>query len=411
MNTYRRETIKFKPQATPQTICSRYTQDSQRYQKIILKTPNSSIIFSSCGFRASKIVNPVAVSFSCSDELLNRIWEDGVRTVQMCTLAAGEVPEAWVATRRGTRVFGQHWAPCRMGTYWGDKQVTFDVLIEEHGASWGIHMVANGLIFVLDAEARTVQVCEGLSHLNTVFPSVERAIWKLPSELNTTEWLSIKIEAHGSTVALEIDNLKIGCVDNINITPVCGGKQNTGSIAFGGPSGYISLYRNLLVQDGGKTLYDNNLLLENKLRTFADFAVGTNQLACTIDGAKRDRAIFAGDLYVMGRSIFSSTLDLSAVKGGIELLASHQTRDGYLGNLCPIQAPVHSSLEEPPTDSFYSLSYSLLLIVCIKDYWLHSGDEATVRRLWPKLAKLITFTTTLMDERGLVVAAPSMSRK
>ncbi len=147
------------------------------------------------------------------------------------------------------------------------------------------------------------------------------------------------------------------------------------------------------------------------LTLYLDFQVGTNPLSCTIDGAKRDRALFGGDLFVMGRSICYSTANLNAILGSIKLLTSHQTRDGYLGNLCPIQAPIHKEPSEPPTYAFYSLSYALLLVVAIKDYWMHSGDSAIIRSIWPRLEKLMVFVEHFVDGRGLVVAPPPLSSK
>jgi len=183
-------------------------------------------------------------------------------------------------------------------------------------------------------------------------------------------------------------------------------------VAFGGPESYKTIYRSLFVADlEGNTLYKNSLQSRDRERTFADFAVGTNPLPSTIDGAKRDRALFGGDLFVMGRSIYYSTANLNAALGSIKLLTSHQTQAGFLGNLCPIQAPIHEEASEPPTYAFYSLSYALLLVVAIKDYWMHSGDVVTIRSVWGRLEKLMAFTEGFVDERGLVCAPPPLSSK
>jgi alpha-L-rhamnosidase len=66
---------------------------------------------------------------------------------------------------------------------------------------------------------------------------------------------------------------------------------------------------------------------------------------------------------------------------------------------------------EPPTYAFYSLSYALLLVVAIKDYWMHSGDASIVSSVWDKLKNLMEFTEKFVDERGLVVAPPPLSSK
>ncbi|RDW69281.1 hypothetical protein BP6252_08301 [Coleophoma cylindrospora] len=411
MNTYRRHAHTFNASNKPAYVEEKYAQRSQRYQRIILKTPNSTISFSSLGYRLLRIPNPTISTFSCSSETLNKIWQDGVRTVDMCTVEAGETADAWEVTEAGTIIHGQHWAPCRQGTRWGDMKVEFEVKIKNGGASWGIHMVANGLIFCLDSEKRSLAAFDGLADTSGVFPSIPKGSWVLDSAINLNEWLKVESIAQGTSISITINGHAVAKVEELNLHPILGGSgNNTGSVAFGGPSHYTALYKSLTVKDNaGNILYENNLLSANKARTLADFQVGTNPLACTIDGAKRDRACFGGDLFVMGRSIFYSTGNFEAALGSIKLLTSHQTKDGYLGNLCPIQAPIHDDESEPPTYAFYSLSYALLLIVAIKDYWLHSGDLASVQSIWERLEKLIAFTERFVDDRGLVVAPPPLS--
>jgi hypothetical protein len=389
-----------------------FAQKSQRYQKLVLKSPQSTITFSSVGFRHQRPPATLNSSFKCSNEVLNRIWIDGFRTVDMCTVDARETAEAWEVTESGTRIAGQHWAPCRFGTRWEDKIVEFEVNIESGGASWGVHMVANGLVFCLDAATRSLTAVEGLSDTDGIFAPIPRGTWSLP-ELDLDDWLKVKVIAVGDCVDVDIGGHKVARVTGLKLHPILGGNTNSGSIAFGGPAHYTAVYRSLLVNDNKNTvIYENNLLLADKERTLADFAVGTNQLPCTIDGAKRDRACFAGDLFVMGRSIAYSTARLDTILGSITLLSSHQTSEGYLGNLCPIQAPVHEDLDkEPPTYAFYSLSYALALIVVTKDYWMQSGDSSIVTNIWGRFEKLISFAERFKDERGLIVAPPPLSSK
>lgn len=411
MDTYRSVAHTIEPSAETQRITSRYTQRSQRYQKLILISQNCSVTFSSIALRRVRPEAPILSTFKCSNEKLNRIWLNGARTVDMCTVAKGETAKAWDVTENGTRVYGQHWAPCRQGTRWTDKTVTFQVKVEQGGASWGIHMVANGLIFCLNVEDRTLTAFEGLSDKSAVFPTTPRGSWTLPSNVVSSAWISVEVRAHGSLVHVLINHSQIATVKDLEIHPLLGGADvNSGSVAFGGPAGWIALYRSLLVTDGqGLVLYDNDLLPPNEARTLADFAVGTNKLPCTIDGAKRDRAVFGGDLHTMGRSIYHSTMDLEAAAGSIKLLSSHQTSQGYLGNLCPIQAPVHDGTDEAPTYAFYSLSYALLLVVAIKDYWMHSGNNALVTDTWDRLEKLMGFTEGFTNDQGLVAAPPPLS--
>lgn len=253
---------------------------------------------------------------------------------------------------------------------------------------------------------------EGLSDTDGIFPPIPRGSWTLP-EFDLTDWLKVKIIALGDRVDVEIGGQHVASVTDLKLHPILGGHNNSGSVAFGGPAHYTAVYRSLFVRDTqDKILYKNGFLLADKERTLADFAVGTNQLACTIDGAKRDRACFSGDLSVMARSIAYLTARLDAILGSITLLSSHQTSEGYIGNLCPIQAPLHEELDmEPPTYALYSLSYALALVVVTKEYWMQSGDFTVVKNTWGRFEKLLSFAERFKDERGLIVAPPPLSSK
>ncbi|EMT65620.1 Six-hairpin glycosidase-like protein [Fusarium oxysporum II5] len=394
-----------------QTVKPRFTQASQRYQKITLIDSNTSIVFSKVGFQAVRPDAPVKANFHCSDETINRIWRDGVRTVDLCTVSPEETVPAWDVTDEGTRVYGSHWAPCRHGTRWLDYKVRFKTKIEDHGASWAVRMITNGLIFCLDTRSRTLTAVEGLSNKSCILPSFEKGSWQLPETLDLSGWLTIETVAVEDHVTVTIEGHEVATVRDIYVKAMLGNSLvNTGSVAFGGPPAWVALYRDLSVTDlGGLDLYENSLLHDEAERTYGDFQVGTNKLACIIDGAKRDRASFGGDAFVTGRSIAYSTADFEVWKGTIQLLLSHQTKDGYLGNLCPIQAPEHDGADDPPYYGHYSLTYALLLVVSIKDYWLHSGDWYLVKKSYGQLQRQMEFTKGFLNSDGLVQAPPYLS--
>ncbi|KAL5589133.1 hypothetical protein FOBRF1_015661 [Fusarium oxysporum] len=394
-----------------QTVKPRFTQASQRYQTITLIDSNTSIVFSKVGFQAVRPDAPVKANFHCSDETINRIWRDGVRTVDLCTVSPEETVPAWDVTDEGTRVYGSHWAPCRHGTRWLDYKVRFKTKIEDHGASWAVRMITNGLIFCLDTRSRTLTAVEGLSNKSCILPSFEKGSWQLPETLDLSGWLTIETVAVEDHITVTIEGHEVATVRDIYVKAMLGNSLvNTGSVAFGGPPGWVALYRDLSVTDlGDLDLYENSLLHDEAERTYGDFQVGTNKLACIIDGAKRDRASFGGDAFVTGRSIAYSTADFEVWKGTIQLLLSHQTKDGYLGNLCPIQAPEHDGVDDPPYYGHYSLTYALLLVVSIKDYWLHSGDWSLVKKSYGQLQRQMEFTKGFLNSDGLVQAPPYLS--
>lgn len=268
-------------------------------------------------------------------------------------------------------------------------------------------MVVKGLIFCLDHEAKILSAFEGLADQPSIFPSTPKGTWPLTGDVGPGQWIDVSMRAASASVTISINGEELGSVQDLAIRPILGGDINAGSVALGGPEGWIALYRNLVVKGvDDTTLYENDMLIGSKDRTLADFQVGTNSVACTIDGAKRDRACFGGDLFVSGRAIAYSAMDLTAVAGTIELLTSHQMSDGYLGSLCPAQAPLHSGDDLPPTYAFYSLTYALLLVVSIKDYWMHSGDEDLVKACFPKMQRLLEFVEAHIGPDGLVESPP-----
>ncbi|CAD6447660.1 2ab42c30-6a58-457f-a490-074dddd35bee [Sclerotinia trifoliorum] len=409
MDTYRAKTLYFPPSNTHKLMVSKLPQTSQRYQKITLVTPNCSVAISSIGFRQLRPQTIGDGRFVSSNELLNKIWRDGVNTVDRCTVEAGEVQETWEVAEFGTKISGQRWAPCRHGTRWKDKAIKFKVKIESGGASWGIHMVESGLIFSIDIVSRRLSAFEGASDTS---PSILKGTWDLAGSLDLFDWLRIDIEARGSSVLVKIDCKRVALLKRLSIYSSPGCEPNTGSIAFGGPAHYVAVYRSLVVRDvNDNILYENDMRLQNKVRVLADFHVGTNQIPCTVDSAKGHRICSAGDLFVMGRSIYHSTGYLEAVLGSLSLLSSYQGSDGYLGNISPIQKTFFENEQsEPPTYAFFSLTLSFQLLVAVKDYWMYSGDCSIVKMIWDKMERSMDFAILYEDKRGLIVAPANMSR-
>ncbi len=82
------------------------------------------------------------------------------------------------------------------------------------------------------------------------------------------------------TVSVEINNSVVATIDRLSIHPILGGSaNNTGSVAFGGPQGYISLYRSLHVEDlDGTLLYHNDFLLADKIRTLDGMFIALSEI-------------------------------------------------------------------------------------------------------------------------------------
>jgi Bacterial alpha-L-rhamnosidase C-terminal domain/Domain of Unknown Function (DUF1080) len=124
-------------------------------------------------------------------------------------------------------------------------------------------------------------------------------------------WHKVKAVVSGETVNTYLDGQ---LVLSFNVTEPK--EQNsTGSVGLGNGSGAEALFRNLSVQAaGGQTLYTSTLVTNTVLD---EFSTGTNAVASVIDGAKRDRYCWSGDLAVAGPLIYYTTSGLSKYVLGV----------------------------------------------------------------------------------------------
>ena len=128
------------------------------------------------------------------------------------------------------------------------------------------------------------------------------------------------------------------------------------------------------------------------------------------DGAKRDRLIWSGDLWWAERNIFYSFNpgDEPYMRGSVEMLAFNQTPEGY------VQACPYAERSTPPGAGewgpFPSDEFAAWFVPVLRDYFLYSGDAATVRRLYPNVAKLMEYLSAHTAEDGTFVQRRETSK-
>ena len=92
--------------ANQSSYTNRLIQGGLRYQKLNLSSAGE-LELSGVGLKPSLFHTSLATipgSFSCSDQILNNIWNTGARTIQLNELPAYSVPELWVITDQGAFV-------------------------------------------------------------------------------------------------------------------------------------------------------------------------------------------------------------------------------------------------------------------------------------------------------------------
>jgi hypothetical protein len=100
-----------------------------------------------------------------------------------------------------------------------------------------------------------------------------------------------------------------------------------GSFGLGASFGHSAIFRDLSATIlTGESIYTVSLIDET---FFPDFLIGTNPRDTTVDGSKRDRIAYAGDLDIALLSSLASTNGVSYIRGTLDLLGSFQLPPGF----------------------------------------------------------------------------------
>jgi alpha-L-rhamnosidase len=155
----------------------------------------------------------------------------------------------------------------------------------------------------------------------------------------------------------------------------------------------------------GTILYSNPLSAAADL---GDFTVpGNNTLPLILDGAKRDRAVWEGDLSVSGPTLPYSSDAASYLKDSLLLLGSYQLSSGFVEGVQTPSTPVNTSGLIPGTTGSYSATYSMYFVTNLATYYKYTGDRAFVRQEWPIVQRELAWNASQLNAQGLFVTTPS----
>jgi Bacterial alpha-L-rhamnosidase C-terminal domain/Bacterial alpha-L-rhamnosidase 6 hairpin glycosidase domain len=115
-----------------------------------------------------------------------------------------------------------------------------------------------------------------------------------------------------------------------------------------------------------------------------------------VDGAKRDRAIWSGDLLVEGPTVWATlgTNGANYVKQSLLQLVTHQSASGLLPGL--------NSVGSNPLSVDFSLTYSMDAANAMVDYYRYSGDQAFAKTILPVVERQLAADRAFLDARGLL---------
>ncbi|KAF2187889.1 glycoside hydrolase family 78 protein [Zopfia rhizophila CBS 207.26] len=118
----------------------------------------------------------------------------------------------------------------------------------------------------------------------------------------------------------------------------------------------------------------------------ATIANGTSVL---IDGAKRDRLVWPGDIAISGPSIFVSTNSLDGIKNGIDSLFILQQPDGRL----PWAGTPFTRARNFP----FSVTYHLYTLLDLYYYFLYTGEQAFLENYWGQFKLALAWSLGTID--------------
>ncbi|KAF2669918.1 putative alpha-L-rhamnosidase B [Microthyrium microscopicum] len=109
-----------------------------------------------------------------------------------------------------------------------------------------------------------------------------------------------------------------------------------------------------------------------------------------VDGAKRDRAVWPGDMGIAVPSSFFSTGDLDSVKNALQVMFDTQMKDGALYEA------------GPPLLQKNSDTYHMWTLIGTYNYILYSDDQDFLDKNWVKYQAAMDYITKKINSKGLL---------
>jgi alpha-L-rhamnosidase len=392
------------------TVTGQYVQGGERYEEITLTTPGT-VTLSGIGvnYVADRTqANTLAGYFDSSNSELNQIWYDSEYTDQLDSVPADSLPGSWSIVNGALQASGSLGGVSADsvgllsgGSSWGNYTMSFQTQIVSNQSGWFVRgQDANdGYAFILNDSTDTAGTPNTLQEFDEsggTYNSIGSVT--LPGSLLAGTWHTVTTTASGSTLTVSLDGTQLASLTNT--------AHSTGTVGFREyPDGEVADFRDLTVTSStGSTLFSNPLSSSSAL---SDFTVpGVNASASAVDGAKRDRAIWSGDLNVEIPSIAYSTDDAAYAKGALTLLGDDQLTSGFVTGDLPPQNPAVTS-DPVGTTGSYSASYSVYWLLDLADYYLYSGDTAFVTQQLPIVKNELAWDAGQVNSTGLLVTTGS----
>lgn len=394
MDTYR---INRYDIANQSSYTNRLLQGGLRYQKLNLSSAGQ-LGLSGVGLKPSLSHTSHATipgSFSCSDHVLNNIWNTSARTIQLNELPAHSVPNFWVITDQGA--FVDSLAPQPFAADYAAMLTSYDL-----GSS--VKPISNGFGFTVlsDTLGKGVYIFVNVAnssisaHAGSTEPDTPLASGPLPPSIKLNEWHTVYSVVNATHISVQIDGFSVLQFSQTS--------SSFGSFGLGASWDRSAFFTNVSLNSSGNQTYFSSFTNKTALE---DFLLGTNPLPVSVDGSRRDRTAYAGDLDIASCSAFASTGGLQYIKGSIALLGSSQMAPGFFVPTAKVQQAPRTS--EPQENITGLIGYSFSLISAMARYYEQTGDTEFLDHWIPNAIRMLDWAHSQTLSNGLFnISDPTM---
>jgi hypothetical protein len=389
MDTYRVNRYNI---SAPGTVTNRLIQGGFRYQKLNL-TSQGSLSLRNVGVQPTVDDTPVDElpgAFNSSDEMLNRIWHAGARTLKLTEIPKDTVPDFYVVTPEGT--ISESQAPQGLGTAVAAQLLAYEMAFDVKPlvGGFGFLVLSDtlnvGIYISCDLAAKTITAYHGTTTLDPLIKTMD-----LPANMTLSPgtWYSVHTHVDTSGISITIDDTKVmEFSQQLSLY---------GSFGFGASFGHKAIFRNLNVATPeGQTVYSHDLTNSTFL---PDFFSGTNPLDNVVDGSRRDRIAYTGDLDIAGGAALASTHGLKYILGSLDLLGSYQATPGFFIPTAKIQQEPRASPLD--VDITGLLGYSFNFLNGVASTYMHTGDSNFAEKWAPQVQLMLDWAHSQTLDNGL----------
>ncbi|RYC91404.1 hypothetical protein BFJ63_vAg5703 [Fusarium oxysporum f. sp. narcissi] len=357
-----------------ETVNNRLVQGAFRYQKLNLSS-HGELRLRKVGVKPTVHTTPLTKlpgGFECSDEDFNRIWLTGARTAQLTEIPKDTIPDFWQVSKEGSLVESS--APQALGSAAAAQLTTYqlDFQVKPVTGEFSFSVLSNTLneAIVVTCDVKTGKVMATGASKSGSIPS--------SADAKLGEWISVHAKVNMTEISILVNNKTVLDFSQTD--------KFYGSFGLGAPLGHSAYFRNLKAATlEGTEIYKNNLTDPSFLK---DFFMGTNPADTIVDGSRRDRIAYTGDLDVALGSTYASTYGKSFVEGSLDLLGSYQATPGFFIPTAKIQQEPLKELLDVNITGLIGYSFNFLNALA-KNYEV-LGDKKFAKEWAPR-------TTAMLD--------------